>query len=200
MIVFMMVIMYMSSVIGSRIVKVSREQVSENKMRVLNAAGRLFRERGFDNVTLAEIMKAAGLTHGAFYGHFPSKEALAAEAIGFAVTPAPAAKPKPAAEYADNYLSIAHRDNRAGGCSFAGLGTEVARGSEEMRHAMTEAVERQIQRFADASPGKTAQEKRRAGILAWSAMVGAVMLSRIADDKKLSEEILTETRKALPLA
>lgn len=179
--------------------KVSREQVSEHKTRVLDAAGRLFRENGFDNVSVSEIMKAAGLTHGAFYGHFASKEALVAEAIAHGVTPAPAAKRKPATEYADNYLSVAHRDNRAGGCNFAGLGTEAARGSPELRHAMTASVEQQIQRFADASPGKTAKEKRCAGIVAWSAMIGAVMLSRIVDDEKLSEEILKETRAALEL-
>jgi TetR/AcrR family transcriptional repressor of nem operon len=179
--------------------KVTREQVAEHRTRILDAAGRLFRMRGFDDVTVAEIMKAAGLTHGAFYGHFPSKEALAAEAIAHAVTPAPAAKPKRASEYADAYLSVTHRDNRASGCNFAGLGTEAARGSPEMRHAMTASVERQIQRFADASPGKTAQEKRRAGILAWSAMIGAVMLSRIVDDEDLSEEILKETRAGLEL-
>lgn len=179
--------------------KVSREQVSEHKTKVLDAAGKLFRERGFDNVSVSEIMKAAGLTHGAFYGHFASKEALVAEAIAYGVTPAPAAKPKPAAAYADSYLSIAHRDNRAGGCDFAGLGTEAARGSPGLRHAMTAAVERQIERFAEATPGKTAKEKRRAGILAWSAMVGAVMLARIVDDEDLSQEILKETRASLPL-
>jgi TetR/AcrR family transcriptional repressor of nem operon len=180
--------------------KVTREQVAEHRTRILDAAGTLFRLRGFDDVTVAEIMKAAGLTHGAFYGHFASKDALVAEAIAHAVTPAPgAAKPKPAAEYADAYLSVTHRDNRSGGCNFAGLGTEAARGSPEMRHAMTAATERQIQRFADASPGKTAKEKRRAGILAWSAMIGAVMLSRIVDDEDLSEEILKETRAGLEL-
>jgi TetR/AcrR family transcriptional repressor of nem operon len=179
--------------------KVTREQVAEHRTRILDAAGRLFRMRGFDDVTVAEIMKAAGLTHGAFYGHFASKEALVAEAIAHAVAPAPAAKRKPAAEYADNYLSIAHRDNRAGGCNFAGLGTEAARGSPELRHAMTASVEQQIQRFADASPGKTAKDKRRAGVLAWSAMVGAVMLARIVDDEDLSKEILKETRAELEL-
>ncbi len=179
--------------------KVSREQVSEHKTRVLDAAGRLFRERGFDNVSVSEIMKAAGLTHGAFYGHFASKDALVAAAVAHGVTPAPAATPKPAADYADAYLSVTHRDNRAGGCNFAGLGTEAARGAPDMRHAMTAATERQIKRFADASPGKTAEEKRRAGILAWSAMIGAVMLSRIVDDEDLSEEILKETRASLEL-
>jgi TetR/AcrR family transcriptional repressor of nem operon len=181
--------------------KVSREQVSEHKTRILQAAAERFRERGFDNVTVAEVMKAAGLTHGAFYGHFPSKDALMAEAIAFAVTPpANAAKPVPATTYADVYLSTKHRDNRSTGCAFAGLGTEAARGSPELRHAMSASVEQQIQRFADASPGKSAKEKRRAGIAAWSAMVGAVMLSRIVDDEDLSEEILKETRAALPLA
>lgn len=179
--------------------KVSREQVSEHKTRVLDAAGRLFRERGFDNVSVSEIMKAAGLTHGAFYGHFASKDALVAEAIAHGVTTSAAVTPKPASDYADSYLSVTHRDNRAGGCNFAGLGSEAVRGSPELRHAMTASIERQIKRFADASPGKTAKDKRRAGILAWSAMVGAVMLSRIVDDEDLSQEILKETRASLDL-
>src|ERR1700689_606622 len=69
--------------------KVSKEQVAAHRARILAAAGRLFRLRGFEDVTVAEVMKEAGLTHGAFYGHFPSKEALIAEAVGKALPPAP---------------------------------------------------------------------------------------------------------------
>ena len=69
--------------------KVSREQVAAHRARILAAAARLFRLRGFEDVTVAEVMKEAGLTHGAFYGHFPSKEALIAGAIEWVLAPAP---------------------------------------------------------------------------------------------------------------
>lgn len=176
--------------------KVSKDQVAKHRARILEAAGRLFRQRGFDGVSVAEIMKEAGLTHGAFYGYFPSKEALIAEAAAQAL--APATKYVPAAQYADTYLSTRHRDNRAGGCMFAGLGSEAVRGSDDLRHAMTEALQRQIDRFAAESEGRTEKERRRAAIATWSSMVGAVLLARLVDDESLSKEILTETRASLP--
>lgn len=177
--------------------KVSKEQVAKHRARIVAAAGRLFRQRGFDGVSVAEIMKEAGLTHGAFYGYFPSKEALITEAAAQAL--APPADRTAAAKYADDYLGVQHRDNRANGCVFPSLGTEAARGSDDLRHVMTESVRRQIDRFAAEAKGRTARERRRAGIAAWSAMVGAVMLARIVDDETLSQEILTETRASLPL-
>jgi TetR/AcrR family transcriptional repressor of nem operon len=183
--------------------RVSREQVAEHRERILDAAGWLFRQRGFEGVTVAEVMKAAGLTHGAFYGYFPSKEALIAEAVGQALAPAhstPAKRPKSAADFADSYLSGQHRDDRATACPFSTLGTEAARGSDDLRHNMTESIRRQIDRFSAETKGDTTQEKRRAAIAAWSAMVGAVVLARIVDDETLSDEILAETRATLPLA
>jgi TetR/AcrR family transcriptional regulator, transcriptional repressor for nem operon len=181
--------------------KVSKEQVAEHRMRIMAAAARLFRLRGFENVTLAEVMKEAGLTHGAFYGHFASKEALIAEAIGQALPLAPGdpGLRRSAAEFADGYLSIRHRDNRASSCLFSSLGTEAARGSAELRHSMTESVRRRINHLSAGAEGATPEEKRRAAIAAWSAMVGAMLLARIVDDEKLSNEILTETREFLPL-
>lgn len=180
--------------------KVSKEKVAEHRARILEAAGQLFRERGFDAVTVAEIMKAAGLTHGAFYGYFPSKEALIAEAVGAALTPSDAApSPAWAAAYADNYLSARHRDNRAGCCPFSAVGTEAARGSPELREVMTQSTRRQLDRFTAAASGDSEQDKRRAAIATWSAMVGAMVLARIIDDPALSDEILTQTRAALPL-
>jgi len=150
---------------------------------------------------VAEVMKDAGLTHGAFYGYFPSKEALIAEAIGQALPPAPdKARPRRrAAEFADDYLSVKHRDNRANSCFFSSLGTEAARGSADLRHRMTEAARRRIDHLSAEAEGDTAEEKRRAAIAAWSAMVGAMVLARLVDDDRLSREILKETRAALPL-
>ena len=101
---------------------------------------------------------------------------------------------------ADGYLSVKHRDNRANSCLFSSLGTEAARGSADLRHRMTEAVRRRIDHLGAEAKGETAEERRRAAILAWSAMVGAMLLARLVDDERLSKEILKETRAALPLA
>jgi TetR/AcrR family transcriptional regulator, transcriptional repressor for nem operon len=182
--------------------KVSREQVAEHRARILASAARLFRLRGFDDVTVADVMKDAGLTHGAFYGHFSSKDTLIAEAVGQALTPAAAdAKARQSvAAYADGYLGPRHRDDRGSSCPFSCLGTEAARGSADLRRTMTDAVRRQIDRFSAEAKGRTALEKRRAAIAAWSAMVGAMVLARVVDDDKLSQEILAQTRESLPLA
>ena len=182
--------------------KVSKEQVAAHRARILAAAARLFRLRGFEDVTVAEVMKEAGLTHGAFYGHFPSKEALIAEAIEWLLAPAPdgAGTPMRAAAYADGYLSARHRDDPASGCTFSSLGTEAARRSTDLRHVMTESTRRQIERFSAEAEGGAPREKRRAAIAAWSAMVGAMVLARIVDDDRLSKEILAETRASLPFA
>jgi len=77
----MMIVMYKIKSLGDAHMKVSREQVAEHRLQIVAAAARLFRLRGFEGVIVAEVMKDAGLTHGAFYGYFPSKEALIAEAV-----------------------------------------------------------------------------------------------------------------------
>ena len=181
--------------------KVSKEQVAESREQILSAAARLFRLRGIDDVTVSQIMKDAGLTHGAFYGYFPSKEALIAAAIGSALPPAPdqASPRRSAADFADNYLSVRHRDNRATSCLFSSLGTEAARGSADLRNNMTEAIRHRITHLSVDARGGTPAEQRRSAIAAWSAMVGAMLLSRIISDEELSKEILSETRASLPL-
>jgi TetR/AcrR family transcriptional repressor of nem operon len=189
--------------------KVSREQVRQNRQRILEAAARLFRERGFDGVSVADVMNAAGLTHGGFYGHFESKEALMKEAMA---QPIAAAQPRKrsagatrdaaawrASDFADGYLSAAHRDNRADGCPVAGLGSEAARASPGVRASLTKGIEEQIERFSAASPGATAAARRRAAIVAYASMVGAITLARVVDDEKLSEEIMAATRRSLDL-
>lgn len=184
--------------------KVSREQVRRNREQILAAAARLFRERGFDGVSVSEVMQAAGLTHGAFYGHFDSKEALMHEALAYEPTAAPSggrkqAAAQSAAEFADSYLSTRHRDDPGGGCSVAGLGAEAARGSAELRATLTETVRGAIERFSAASPGTSAAQRRRAAIASYAAMVGAIVIARVVDDEKLSREILSTTRKSIDL-
>src|ERR1700751_4314182 len=96
--------------------KVSREQVAANRQTILEAAGRLFRARGFDAVTVAEIMQAAGLTHGGFYGYFKSKDELIAAALGAAMTQTTTGPLSDLTTYAADYLSPRHRDDLADGC------------------------------------------------------------------------------------
>jgi TetR/AcrR family transcriptional regulator, transcriptional repressor for nem operon len=181
--------------------KVSRAQVKQNRQRILEAAARLFRERGFDGVSVVEIMKAAGLTHGGFYGHFESKEELIREAIAqpIAARPRRNAAQQSAAEFADGYLSTRHRDNRADGCPVAGLGSEAVRASPEVRAELTKAIREQIERFSPASPGASPAARRRAAIVTYAAMVGALTIARVVDDEKLSQEILAATRRSLDL-
>jgi TetR/AcrR family transcriptional repressor of nem operon len=210
--------------------KVSREQVQQNRERILEAAARLFRERGFDGVSVAEVMKAAGLTHGGFYGHFESKDALIKEAMSRAMpaaaTPMTAAaataggagttgiagiagtvgtanrsarktREQSTAAFADAYLSPRHRDDRGGGCPVAGLGSEAARASADVRGALTTSIRKEIERFTAASRATTQAARRRSGITTYAAMIGALTLARIVDDTELSEEILHATRKSL---
>lgn len=173
--------------------KVSREQMAENHRRILEAAGRLFRDRGFEAVTVAEVMKAAGLTHGGFYGHFRSKDDLIAQTLKHAL----ASVPGPGddlSRYAGGYLSERHRDDRAGGCPTAALATETIRQSPEARAAMTETLKTQIAALEAGVPGGDGGARRRAAIGSWSAMVGAMILARLSDDPALSAEVLRETR------
>jgi len=173
--------------------KVSRDQMAENRRRILDAASRLFRARGFEAVTVAEVMKAAGLTHGGFYGHFKSKDDLIAQALAHVLTEG-APDELDLARYATNYLSPVHRDDLACGCPVAALGGETIRQSPEARAAMTQGLRRQIERLSQSAPGTDATEKRQAAIGSWAAMVGAIVLARLSDDQTLSDEVLTQTR------
>jgi TetR/AcrR family transcriptional repressor of nem operon len=175
--------------------KVSRRQVDANRSAILEAAGRLFRERGFDGVSVSDVMKAAGLTHGAFYGYFRSKDDLVAATLKELTSAR-----RPRREWSENvarYLSPAHRDNGASGCPVAALAAETSRQSPPARAAMTQGVERMVARLGETAPGVSEAARRRAAIGAVAAMVGAVILSRAVDDPNLSDELLDATREAL---
>ena len=178
--------------------RVSRERLAENRRRILEAAGRLFRAKGFEAVTVAEVMQAAGLTHGGFYGHFRSKDDLIAQTLAHTLLAGENRRRSPAeidlARYAASYLSPRHRDDLAGGCPTAGLGAETIRQSPEARAAMTAGLRRQIELLSESAPGADPAERRRAAIGSWAAMVGAVILARLSDDPRLSDEVLEETR------
>src|SRR5262245_41594280 len=156
------------------VMKVSREQMEQNRQRILDAAARLFRERGVGGVSVAELMQAAGLTHGGFYGHFESKAALAKETL---LQKGSASWRKRAdaggtRDYADAYLSETHRDDPGNGGPVAGLSPEAARASPDVRGTLTEPIRRELERLSAASPGAAAAQRRRAAIATYSAMVG----------------------------
>ena len=104
-----------------------------------------------------------------------------------------------ATRYADAYLSRQHRDNVGVSCPFSALGTEVARASPEVRHTLTESLRRQIETFSAASQGATPQGRRSNALATLSAMVGGMVLARLVDDDRLSDEILAAARASINL-
>jgi TetR/AcrR family transcriptional regulator, transcriptional repressor for nem operon len=174
--------------------RVSREQVTENRRTIVEAAGRLFRERGFEAVTVAEIMKEAGLTHGGFYGYFSSKDELIAEALAEALTQTTTGPLGDLSTYAAEYLSRTHRDDLACGCPTAALAAETIRQPTSARTEMTTGIEQQIERLSRVAPGGNSALKRRTAIGTWAAMVGAMILARTSNDRALSDEVLDQTR------
>ena len=173
--------------------KVSREQMAENRRRILDVASRLFKDKGFDAVSVAEVMKTAGLTHGGFYGHFTSKDDLVAQSLARAL----AADSVGNGEFSDfvrSYLAPRHRDNPGNGCPTAGLAAAIRHQTPAAKGAMTEGLRTQIARIEQALPDDGAVDKRRAAIGSWAAMIGAVILARAVDDPELSDEVLEQTR------
>ena len=160
--------------------------------RIVNEASRLFRERGFENVTVAEVMKAAGLTHGAFYAHFRSKAELeeAAVAYGqeFSVSRVRSygATKKGQKDYADQYLSASHRDNPRDGCVMAALAPEVARSTPELKAAF----QRGVEEILSVNGGD-----RKDALFRMAALLGGVVLARAVKDEQLSDEILRSVRQ-----
>ncbi|KFE64662.1 TetR/AcrR family transcriptional regulator [Hyalangium minutum] len=178
--------------------KVSREQAEANRARIIEVAGELFREKGFDGIGVADLMKAAGLTHGGFYGHFKSKDDLAAQACEQAMAGTLKKWNKYVAESSDEplallvsqYLSTRHRDNPSKGCLFASLGGETVRQSSTVRRTVTAGLRSMIDLLTGLVPGRSKAARREKAIATMSGMVGALVLARAVDDNALSEEIL----------
>ena len=134
--------------------KVSREQVEANRQRILEAAGRLFRERGFEAVTVAEVMQAAGLTHGGFYGHFKSKDDLIAQTLAALMNCGQVGE-RDLATYATAYLDAGASRRTAPAAVASPPGAEVVRGTAEARAEMTAGLRRQIETLSCTAPGAT---------------------------------------------
>lgn len=177
--------------------KVSKEQVRENRKRIVETASVLFRERGYDGVGVAELMSAAGLTHGGFYKHFGSKADLMAEAMSCGFTrSAESTAGVNREQFVEYYLSRQHRDSMGNGCVMSALGADTARQSESMKATFAAGIETQLALLANenAAGGGT-----RADLIDTLAhLVGALVLSRACpDDSALADEILDVCRSRI---
>ncbi len=180
--------------------QVQKQQTHE---QILEAAGQLFRERGYGGTGLDRVMQSIGLTIGGFYNHFESKDALFREVVDSTISGAVEAEelegvpPKEFRRQAvRRYLSTEHRDNPAAGCILPCLSAEVARSNDEVRSAYTAFVQRIVGRIADNLPD---DEQLSADERAWSLMamaVGGLMLSRAVNGEELSQSILAACRAA----
>jgi TetR/AcrR family transcriptional repressor of nem operon len=177
-------------------------ETAKKHKRIIREATRLFRERGFTSVSVAEIMQATGLTHGPFYNHFPSKEALIAESLkyGMEVTLAGVERVgnshRRKTQYLDDYLSTAHRDAPGRGCTTAALAADI-RQESQVRGPFTAHLKAIIEKMVTNFPWRFKRSARGDSIRMLSNMVGALILARAVDDEAFSKEILREARRAL---
>ena len=170
------------------------EETAAKHERIIKEASRLFRARGFENVTVGEVMKAAGLTHGAFYAHFGSKQELqrAAVTYGQGLTASRnrdyGTRKKDRKAYIDRYLSRWHRDSPGDGCTMAALAQEVARSTPELKQAFQQGLEDIL---------REGGKGRKEIIFETAALLGGIVLARAVRDPGLSDEILESVRRKI---
>jgi TetR/AcrR family transcriptional regulator, transcriptional repressor for nem operon len=186
--------------------RVSKQAAAENRQRILDEAARLFREQGIAGAGVDTVTDAAGLTHGAFYSQFGSKEEVVAEALSLALDESRewweriangSDKRRALERIIDDYLSPRHRNSPGKGCAVAALGSDLSRQSKKVRGVFTKRLEEGLAALANLVPAKAPSRRRDVAIQLYSAMVGAMILSRAVDDDLLSRRILETAAKAL---
>jgi TetR/AcrR family transcriptional repressor of nem operon len=179
----------------------TNQRKAETRQRIVAAAADLFRQHGIDGVGVDAIMREAGLTHGGFYGHFPSKEALigavsaeqlARSATRWTDTAAQLPPQEALNRIVTGYLDARYAVQTDHSCVLPALGSELAR-RPESRAALTGSIRKMLSALARLLPKRPAAPDS-AAMAALSTMVGAVVLARLSDDKALSEAILTAAR------
>jgi TetR/AcrR family transcriptional regulator, transcriptional repressor for nem operon len=190
--------------------RLTREQAKQNRHLIVETASRMFRLHGMANVAVADIMKESGFTHGGFYNHFKSKDALAAEAIASAfdvVTSGISEKlasgttsQESLLSFVTQYLSPSHRDTKSGGCPASALCIDAARNGKAVQTSFAKGIEKYLDMIA-AQMDEGEQDARQQAIALFSGLVGAMMLSRAVKkgDPSLSDELLSSARKILKL-
>jgi TetR/AcrR family transcriptional repressor of nem operon len=181
-------------------VRVSRDQASQNRKRVVAVASALFREKGVDGVGISDLMSEAGLTHGGFYKQFRSKAELVEEACSLALEDTMAfwdsyveSAAEPRATFVRGYLSDPHRDRVSEGCLLAALAGEASREPPAIREVFTRAIRSYADRLDQPADART-PESRAAALSNFAEMVGALLLARVSNDPQLSRDILGAAR------
>jgi TetR/AcrR family transcriptional regulator, transcriptional repressor for nem operon len=176
--------------------RVSRVQAAENRQTVIDVASRLFREHGFDGIGLKDLMKGAGLTQGAFYKQFASKEDLVAQASRQALASATRRWSAAVAEHPKDplgavivfYLSAGHREERMDGCPIVALGSDAARQGREVKASFEAGIKAHLEILGRVIADTGREERKAMAIL--STIVGAVTLSRVINDPNLAQAFL----------
>jgi len=185
----------------------SRKEITHE--RIVDAAARAIRRSGYHGTGVADIMKEAGLTHGGFYAHFDSREAMLAEAADRAGAEAVAASASIAAAVPaekalqallEAYLSKEHVENAERGCPVVALGSEMPRQATEVRHASTLRIKEMIDVVARQSPDWGHPGAHERALVTAATMVGALIMARAVDDPKLSDALLKAALKELTSA
>jgi len=176
------------------------------RSRIVEEASYGLRQRGADGLSVVDLMKLAGLTHGGFYAHFESREALVVEAFVLAMDGTIAhwlnlAEELPPEErfdaFVQGYLSSSHRNDRAHGCALPALGADIARSSPKARRTFGRKFGEMIDMVAQVLPEMSPEEARQAATSALATMMGAIVLARAVGDKNMSDDILAAGRQAL---
>lgn len=182
--------------------RVTKAQAQANRAHIVETAARLFRERGYDGVGVADLMAAAGFTHGGFYKHFPAKADLMAEAATCAFEQsAEKTRTLDAPSFVSHYLSREHRDGPGEGCIMAALCADAARQPPQIKAAFAAGIETLLTRAGTLGEvdGESDEAARRTrGIALMAQMIGAIVLSRACpDDSPLADEILATCGDAI---
>lgn len=186
---------------GDRILGYSQASKAHNRERILSQAARQIRQQGLESVSVGKLMKSVNLTHGGFYGHFASRSDLLAQALEQALsdgeaqartTTAPGQR-RTFGAMVKGYLSRKHRDSRDSGCAIAALASDVGRADQHSRQVM----ERHIEDFIDAVTQTAGADNDQLALVAVSAMVGALSLSRVVTDPARSDAILRAVKEHL---
>jgi TetR/AcrR family transcriptional repressor of nem operon len=184
----------------------SKEHKLETHNRIVKKASVRLREKGAHGIGVADLMKDAGLTHGGFYAHFDSREALVVEAFAYAMdrsmerwrklaeqTP----PEKRLATIVDSYLTPLHRDDPGRGCAIPALSAEIARESPKTRKAFAAKLEQMIEMIAAQIPDAPRKAARKQAMASLATMMGALVLARVAGNGEFSDEILSAGRDAV---
>jgi TetR/AcrR family transcriptional regulator, transcriptional repressor for nem operon len=186
----------MMVIMQKRSPRIARRRKEDTHDRIVDSAARAIRRSGYGGTGVADIMKDAGLTHGGFYAHFASREAMLAEAAdragaeGLAVMMrvANAAPPQQALKaLVQAYLSAEHVENTETGCAVAALCSETSRQAPEVRRVATRRIKEMIDLVARQSPDWGHPGAHERSLVTVATMVGAVQLARAVDDPRLSD-------------